>query len=143
MAAFCMLRNVHDVLPSGKMAYEQRFNEPFRGAIIPFGAAITYNPLQPGHDRSLAKMGKKNRDGIFMGYDQKHGGGYTDNMWVLDGIKLANVESTDEVHSERVHEMEITVLKDASGDFYFPVLSENWNQPHDGRKLTRRRGRGK
>ena len=84
----------------------------------------------------MTKMVKKNRDGIFMGYVQKHGGGYIDNMFVLDAIKLTNAETTDEVHSDRVHEMEITVVKDVDGNF--SVLSENWNQPYDGRKMTKR-----
>ena len=44
-----------------------------------------------------------------MGYDQKHGGGYTDNVWVLDGIELTNAETTDEVHSKRVHGKEIAI----------------------------------
>ena len=69
-----------------------------------------------------------------MGYDQKYGGGYTDNVWVLDGIELTNVETTDEVHSKRVHGKEITVFKDVSGNFIYPVISEEWRQPFDGRK---------
>ena len=138
MAAFCILRNVHDGFASGKTGYEQRFNEPFRGAIIPFVAAITFKPSNLETIAQIAKMGKKDRDGIFMGYDQKHGGGYTDNMWVLDGMKLTHVETTDEVHSERVHEKETTVLKDVNGSFFFPVLSGDREQPCDGRNMTRR-----
>ena len=59
-----------------------------------------------------------------MGYDQKHGGGYTDNMWVLDAIKLTKAETTDEVHSDRVHEMEITVVEDADGNFFSGFIGE-------------------
>ena len=73
-----------------------------------------------------------------MGYMQKHGGGYTDNVWILDGIELTNAQSTDEVHTKHVHEKEITVQKDANNNFIFPVISEEWQQPHDGRKMTRR-----
>ena len=80
MAAFCMLRNVHDVLPCGKTAYGKRFGETFRGAIIPFGAAITYKPSNPEIIAQMRKLGKKNREGLFMRYDQQHGGGYTDQM---------------------------------------------------------------
>ena len=125
MAAFCMLQNVHDVLPCGKTAYEKRFNESFRGAIIPLGAAVTFKPSNPKDIESMPEVGKKDRDGIFIGYDQKHGGGYTDNMWVLDGIKLTNVETTDEVHSERVHEKEITVLKDVKATLSFRLSPRN------------------
>ena len=104
MAVFCIFRNVPDVLPCGKTAYEKRFGEPFRGAIIPFGAAITYKPSKPDIIAQMAKIGKKNREGIFMGYVQQHGGGYTDQMWVLDALKLTNIETTDEVFSDRVAE---------------------------------------
>ena len=75
MAGFYMLRNVHDVLPCGKTVYEKRFNEPFRGSISPFGAAITFKPSSPKGIESMPKMWRNDRDGIFMGYDQKHGGG--------------------------------------------------------------------
>ena len=52
--------------------------------------------------------------------------------------KLTNVETTDEVSSDRVAEAEITVAKYENGNFIFPVIAEDWNQPHDGRKVTRR-----
>ena len=66
MAAFCMLRNVHDILPDGRTAYEKRFGEPFRGTIIPFGAAITYRPANPDIIAQMAKMGQKTREALFM-----------------------------------------------------------------------------
>ena len=59
-------------------------------------------------------------------------------MWVLDALKLTNVETTDEVSSDRVAEAEITVVKDENGQFIFPVIAEDWRQPYDGRKVTRR-----
>ena len=40
------------------------------------------------------------------------------HMWVLDAIKLTNAETTDEIHSDRVHEMEITVVKDVEGKLF-------------------------
>ena len=56
----------------------------------------------------------------------------------MDAIKLTNAETTDEVSSDRVAEAEITVIKDDQGNYIFPVIAENWTQPHDGRKATRR-----
>ena len=78
-----MAGNVHDILPCGKAAYEKRFGEPFPGSIIPFVAAITYKPTNLGIIAQMTKMGKKNKKGLFMGYDLQHGGGHTDQMWVL------------------------------------------------------------
>ena len=117
MAAFCMLRNVHDILPDGRTAYEKRFNETFRGTIIPFGSAITYRPANPDIIAQMAKMGQKTREALFMGYEQHHGGGYTDRVWILDALKLTNAETTDEVSSDRVAEAEITVVKDEQGNY--------------------------
>ena len=39
MAALCFLRNVHDIQPCGKTAYELRYGEPFYGPMIAFGAS--------------------------------------------------------------------------------------------------------
>lgn len=57
---------------------------------------------------------------------------------MLDAIKLTNAETTDEAHPDRVAEAEITIVKDVDGHFIFPVISEEWRQPHDERKVTRR-----
>ena len=73
-----------------------------------------------------------------MGYVQKHGGGCTDTVWVLDGIELTDEESTDEVHSKRVHEKELTILKDANDHFIFPAITEEWRKPHGRRHRVSR-----
>lgn len=73
-----------------------------------------------------------------MGYVLHHGGGWTDDVDILDAVDLRNAQSTDEVHTKRVNSNEITVQKDANADFIFPVISEGSQQPHDGKKVTKR-----
>ena len=43
MECYCYLRNVQDLLSDGKTLYEQRFGEPFRGPVIPFGSMMEYH----------------------------------------------------------------------------------------------------
>ena len=37
---FCYARNVQDHWADGKIPYESRFGEPFKGPVIPFGAMV-------------------------------------------------------------------------------------------------------
>ena len=40
MAMFCYLRNVHDIRPSGIIAYKARYGQDFDGLIVPFGVGV-------------------------------------------------------------------------------------------------------
>ena len=42
-----MKRNVQDQLADGQTLYEHRFKSPFDGPIIPVGAEVKFNPIQP------------------------------------------------------------------------------------------------
>ena len=92
MAAFCFLRNVHDILPCGKTAYELRYGEPFNCPIIPFGSSILYKPSRPKDIDEMPKMGSKLLEGIFLGYVQQSGGGWSGDVDVLDAIELTNAQ---------------------------------------------------
>ena len=41
MRTYCHLRNIVDIQPDGKTAWEKRFGAPFRGLAIPFGSLIS------------------------------------------------------------------------------------------------------
>ena len=47
MECYCYLRNVQDLLADGKTPCERRFEEPFKGPIIPFGAMVEDDPSSP------------------------------------------------------------------------------------------------
>ena len=88
MMCFCMLHNVHDFKSDGITAYKARFGEDFDGPIIPFGCAVTYRPSRKKDQDALSKMGQKTCEGIFMGYHQRHGGGWSGDVEVIDSLEL-------------------------------------------------------
>ena len=69
MECYCYLRNVQDLLADGKTPYERRFGEPFKGAVIPFGAMVEYYPISSRDKSRLHQFGKKVLPGIFLGHE--------------------------------------------------------------------------
>ena len=43
MGCYCYPRNIQDRLSDGKTPFERRFEEPFKGPIIPFGSLVVEN----------------------------------------------------------------------------------------------------
>ena len=142
MMAFCMLRNVHDVRADGQTSYKARFGEDFDGPIIPFGCAVTYKPSRKKDQEALAKLGQKTCEGIFMGYHQKAGGGWSGDVDILDSLELTTAGDIEEVHTKRISAAEMVVTK-LDKEFVFPIIKYGWDQPNDGHKLTRRNRVGK
>ena len=66
--AIATLRNVQDLLPDGKTPYGRRFEEPFKGPVIPFGAMVEYHPFLTREQSRLHQFGKKVLPGIFLGF---------------------------------------------------------------------------
>ena len=135
MMTFCYLRNIHDLGAEGRTAYEKRYGVPVAGPIIPFGAGIRYKPSRPKEVYDL-KWTKVKR-GLFVGYVLNAGGGWTGDVDVLDAVELTNAQLHSEVYCRRIHHKEIDTDKDVKGDFVFPVLSEEWEQPADSKNMTR------
>ena len=69
MECYCYLRNVQDLLADGKTPYERRFEEPFKGPIIPFGAMVEDHPSSPNDQARIHLFGKKELQGIILGYE--------------------------------------------------------------------------
>ena len=89
MTCYCFLHNVHDLLRDGMTAFERRFADGFVGPIIPFGAQVEYKPARESDVQRLHAFGKKTHAGIFIGYVQHAGGGWTGDVRViLIGKKL-------------------------------------------------------
>ena len=68
MECYCYLRNVQDLLADGKIPYEKRFGEPFKGPVVPFGSMMEYQPVSVKDQSRLHQFGKKVLLGIFLGY---------------------------------------------------------------------------
>ena len=112
MECYCFLRCVSDALaPDNRTAYWRRFEADFRGEIIPFGAEIEYKPSYEKDLDRLHKMGKKMLPGIFLGYEQRAGGGWTGNFFVVDWNELENAEHVSEVHKKTIDAREVDVIK--------------------------------
>ncbi len=137
MMTFCYLRNIHDIRPDGKTAYEARFGEAFAGPIIPFGAGIQYKPSRQKEIDAEAKFGTGLKPGLFAGYVLNAGGGWTGDVDVLDATELTHALLHSEVHCRRISAQAITIDKEKDGKFVFPVIEDDWEQPIDGHKLTK------
>ena len=68
MECYWYLRNVHDLMEDGKTPYEPRFEEPFKGVVIPFDALVEYHPISAKDQSGLHQFGKTVLTGIFIGY---------------------------------------------------------------------------
>ena len=68
MECYCSLRNIQDLLAEGKTPCE-RFVEPFKGTIIPFGAMVDDHSISVRHKSRVHQCGKKLIPGIFLGYE--------------------------------------------------------------------------
>lgn len=84
MNCFCFLKNVVDILWTNMTAYKMRFGEDFRGPVIPFGAEIQYYPTSEDDKGRLHQMGDKLLTGLFGGYKQQSGGGWSEVLYVYD-----------------------------------------------------------
>ena len=118
MMCYCFLRNVHDVRSDGQTAYKARYGEDFDGPIIPFGCAVTYKPSSKKDIERMAKMGHKTCEGLFMGYHQRAGGGWSGDVDILDSLELTTAGEIEELHTKRISASEMVVTK-LNGDFIF------------------------
>ena len=98
MKCYCLLRNVADVMHYGTTPYYARFGR-FTGERIPLGASIGYmkfdRHVKAERDHPFAKKIFK---GLFIGYDQRPGGSWSGDYWIVDEATLS---SADSVHNVR------------------------------------------
>ena len=113
MDCYCFLRCVHDQLNAGgdssRTAFELRFGHPFKGPIIPFGAQIEYKPSQQSDILRLHQFGKKMLSGIFLGYAQHAGGGWTGDLIISDWEQIENATTNSDIHTKRFKAEEVVV----------------------------------
>ena len=94
MECFSCLRNVTDLLSDGKTPYERRFEQPFKGPIIPFGALVEYYPFTAKDQSRIHQCGKKVSSGLFLGYALYAGGIWKGDVLVADLEELETMDAS-------------------------------------------------
>ena len=62
----------------GKTAFEKRFGVDFDGPIWAMGIEIEWLPQSKADKARIHSFGKKKLEGVFLGYVQEPGGGWSD-----------------------------------------------------------------
>ena len=101
MNCFCFLRNVVLALEGGDTAYKKRFGSDFTGPLIPFGAMVKYHPITQKDKGRVHQMSDKLLPGVFLGYSQQSGGGWSGDLLLCDWEQLAAADSCNEVLVKR------------------------------------------
>ena len=123
---------------SSATARKQRFTADFRSPIIPFGAYATYKPSGEKVIEDMPKLGAKLREGIFVGYDQIVGGGWSGDLYVLDWYQLEASDAIHQVYVRRLKAEEGFAEKSADGAFRFPCATGELSQPTGATRCFRR-----
>ena len=110
MECFCYLRYIPDKLADRKSPYETRFGTPSDGSVIPFGAAISFNPIFTKDNCRLHQFGTKMDPGIFNRHALNSGGGWTRGMIIADWHNIENNVASD-VHVKRFKSREVGLKK--------------------------------
>ena len=110
-----------------------RFNEDFRGPIIPFGAEVHYFPLSQKDKARVHQMADKYMCGISAGYKQHAAGRWAKNLKVIDWDELNESERISQVYLRDLSADQVwPQMKE--GRFIFPSMNGDLNQP--GLKAT-------
>ena len=92
-------------------AYERRFAESFIVPIIPLGAKIEYKPARELDIQRLHAFGKKTHTGIFIGYVQHAGGGWTGDVRVIDWQEVEQAQRRTDIHIKRMKADEVELVQ--------------------------------
>ena len=130
MSAYCFLRNIVDILKDRSTAYKMRYGIDFQGPVVPFGAQIKYNPISQKDKERVHKFGDKTLSGVFIGYAQQAGGGWSGDLIIADWEEIENADTASEIYPKRFKAAEITVIKQGE-QFCFPLAEGNLRQPGD------------
>ena len=137
---YCFLHNVSDKQKDGYTAYESRYLKKFKGPLIPFGAAISYKPITDKDNDRVHKYRSKMLQGIFLGYYQQAGGGWSGDLLFADSEQIDEAESVSDIWVKRLKAQEVIPVK-KNDNFVFPLAQGTIRQPgsHFGSKFARAR----
>ena len=137
MACYCFLKAVVDILDDDKTAFERRCGSSFSGPLTPFGAEITYLPITDKDKSRLHQFGSKVISGIFLGYEQQDGGGWSGDLLVLDWGEIENASHFNDIHIKRFKQSEVNAPK-VGDNFRFPLAEGVIRQPGSDRSKAPR-----
>ena len=127
---------VNDIVhaPAGKppaTAFKQRYGADFYGPKIPFGAEVKYHPYSPTDKAKIHTFGEPRLRGIFLGYVQDWGGGWTGELEVLDWEDLdkATCQTQCKIKKIRAGDVEPVLINEVRGAYNFPLKSGQLSQP--------------
>ena len=69
-----------------------------RGLLIPFGAEISYKPITEKDQARLHQFGLSMLSGIFLGYGQKPGRAWNEELIIADWERIENAERRSDIH---------------------------------------------
>ena len=124
-SCYTYLRNVTDLLTDGKMPYERRFGQPFRGPIISVGSLVKYHPITAKDQSRIHQFGKKVLPGLFLGYALYAGGIWKGDVLVADLEELETMDAS-EIYSKRLNAKEVIFPKE-KGEFIFQSQMDESN----------------
>ena len=130
MECYCFLRNIVDTLANkGKTPFELRYNSSWYGPIIPFGTYVHYLPTAPKDKSRTHQFGNKWLKGLFVGYDDKEGGGWSQRLLVVDWEELDKAEKPEHVYMKPIPHKEVKVIKSEQDKFIYPLKQKMLKQP--------------
>ena len=127
MNCFCFLRNASVALEDGETAYKRRFAKDFDGPLVAFGAEVSCLPITPKDKKRTHAMSTKQLPGIFLGYKQQAGGGWSGDLMVVDWEEMF-ASSLSQIHLKELRSREVTPI--LNNDVWrFPCASGALRQP--------------
>ena len=113
MNCFCFLRNASVPLEDGDTAYRKRFGKDFNGPLIAFGSEISYLPIRFRDKKRTHAFSTKELPGIFLGYEQIAGGGFSGDLFIVDWEEMFGASSIESIHIKTIKHQEVTQITNA------------------------------
>ena len=117
-----------DTVLVSQTPWRRRFKEDFKGPILPFGCEIQYKPITEKDKSRCHAFGSSMLAGVFLGYYQYHGGGWSGDLFVADWEEMSNAQHFSEVYVRRFKADEVIPVK-VVGNFRFPCAEGDLKQP--------------
>lgn len=111
-----------DVTAAGVTPWKARYGEDFRGPAIPFGALVEYYPITDKDHKRLDPFDSKLLPGLFIGYEQQCGGGWSGDLLPVDIEQIEHSVTLSDIHPKRFKADEVRAVKKQE-KFIFPITA--------------------
>ena len=129
MECYCFLRNIVDILKDGKTAFEKRFEKPWYGPYLHFGELVEYQPDKPPDKARCHKYGKETLPGIFVGYKEDAGGGWSGELKIVDVEELNEASDIEHVYVKHILHKQVYESRHDEGKPSFPLADKKTKLP--------------